>query len=196
MQKTAPNKKKKLTSKRDPVLALSLRELRDSIAKSENIPHFQIFTQETLYTLCDSLPKNEKDLLKVKGMGKIRVQKYGEEILACIKEYLDTQPLKEDIKPTKIPSKQISLTLFKEGHDIKEIAQIRALTAQTIESHLMSFIPSGEIDILELMPLKKHQKLLKIIENTSYNSLSELKEIVGDDYSYTDLKMLLYSMER
>lgn len=196
LQKTAPNKKKKLTSKRDPVLALSLRELRDSIAKSENIPHFQIFTQETLYTLCDSLPKNEKDLLKVKGMGKIRVQKYGEEILACIKEYLDTQPLKEDIKPTKIPSKQISLTLFKEGHDIKEIAQIRALTAQTIESHLMSFIPSGEIDILELMPLKKHQKLLKIIENTSYNSLSELKEIVGDSYSYTDLKMLLYSLER
>uniref|UniRef100_UPI0040483A75 helix-turn-helix domain-containing protein n=1 Tax=Polaribacter sp. TaxID=1920175 RepID=UPI0040483A75 len=196
LQKTAPNKKKKLTSKRDPVLALNLRELRDSIAKSENIPHFQIFTQETLYTLCDSLPKNEKDLLKVKGMGKIRVQKYGEEILACIKEYLDTQPLGEDIKPTKIPSKQISLALFKEGHDIKEIAQIRELTAQTIESHLMSFIPSGEIDILELMPLKKHQKLLKIIENTSYNSLSELKEIVGDSYSYTDLKMLLYSLER
>ena len=196
LQKTAPNKKKKLTSKRDPVLALSLRELRDSIAKSENIPHFQIFTQETLYTLCDSLPKNEKDLLKVKGMGKIRVQKYGKEILACIKEYLDTHPLKEDLKPTKIPSKQISLTLFKEGHDIKEIAQIRALTIQTIESHLISFIPSGEIDILELMPLKKHQKLLKIIENTSYNSLSELKEIVGDDYSYTDLKMLLYSLER
>lgn len=196
LQKTAPNKRKKLTSKRDPALAISLRELRDTIAKSENIPHFQIFTQETLYTLCDSLPKNEKELLKVKGMGKIRVQKYGAEILACIKEYLDTQPLKEDAKPTKIPTKQISLTLFKEGHDIKEIAQIRALTVQTIESHLISFIPSGEIDILELMPLKKHQKLLKIIENTSYNSLSELKEIVGDDYSYTDLKMLLYSMER
>ena len=48
LQKTAPTKKKKLSSKRDPILALKLRELRDNISKAEKIPHFQIFTQETL----------------------------------------------------------------------------------------------------------------------------------------------------
>ena len=51
LQKTEPIKKKKVASKRDPILALKLRELRDDIAKSLEIAHFQIFTQETLYAL-------------------------------------------------------------------------------------------------------------------------------------------------
>ena len=89
LQKTAPIKKKKLSSKRDPILALKLRELRDDISKAEKIPHFQIFTQETLYAICDELPRNEKALLKVNGMGKIRVKKYGEEILAAIEIYCE-----------------------------------------------------------------------------------------------------------
>ncbi|GGG94529.1 helicase [Polaribacter pacificus] len=196
LQKTAPAKKKKVASKRDPILALKLRELRDDIAKAELIPHFQIFTQETLYAICDALPKNSKELLKIKGMGKIRVQKYGDEILDCVKEYTDLQPNKKEPKTAKIPSAQISLALFKEGNSLKEIATKRELTLQTIETHLMSFIPTGEVDILELMPLKKHKELLEIVTNTTYDSLSELKEKVGDAYSYTDLKMLLYSLEQ
>jgi len=80
LQNVEKPKKKKVASKRDPIIALKLRELRDDIAKAENIPHFQIFTQETLYLLCDELPRTEKELLNIKGMGKIRVQKYGEEI--------------------------------------------------------------------------------------------------------------------
>ena len=87
LQNVEKPKKKKVASKRDPIIALKLRELRDDIAKAENIPHFQIFTQETLYLMCDELPRTEKELLKINGMGKIRVQKYGEEILDLITHY-------------------------------------------------------------------------------------------------------------
>jgi len=93
LQNVEKQKKKKVASKRDPIIALKLRELRDDIAKAENIPHFQIFTQETLYLLCDELPRTEKELLKIKGMGKIRVQKYGEEILELIHSYCSEQLL-------------------------------------------------------------------------------------------------------
>ena len=87
LQNVEKPKKKKVASKRDPIIALKLRELRDDIAKAENIPHFQIFTQETLYLLCDELPRTEKELLNIKGMGKIRDQKYGEEITELINSY-------------------------------------------------------------------------------------------------------------
>jgi len=109
LQKTIPSKKKKISSKRDPILALKLRELRDGIAKEAGIAHFQIFTQETLYALCDLLPRSEKELLKISGMGKIRVQKYGEDILALIEEYCKENginSLNEQKKKTKkLPNK-------------------------------------------------------------------------------------------
>ena len=40
LQKSEPTKKKKVVSKRDPILAIKLRELRDGISKDLGIPHF------------------------------------------------------------------------------------------------------------------------------------------------------------
>ena len=197
LQKTAPSKKKKLSSKRDPILALGLRELRDDISKAENIPHFQIFTQETLYAICDSLPRTEKELLKVNGMGKIRVKKYGDEILELIEIYCKENGINtfnEQKKEDKKSTKQISFELFKKGLSVKEIAKERSLTAGTIESHLASYIPSGEIDVLELIPLKKYQKMIKEIEAVEYKNLTHLKENVDKSYSFMELRMALLSL--
>ena len=199
LQKTAPSKKKKLSSKRDPILALGLRELRDDISKAENIPHFQIFTQDTLYAICDSLPRTEKELLKVNGMGKIRVKKYGEEILELITLYCKENGINtfnEQKKEDKKSTKQISFELFKKGLSVKEIATERSLTTGTIESHLASYIPSGEIDVLELIPLKRYQKMRKEIEAVEYKNLTHLKENVDKSYSFMELRMVLLSLNQ
>ena len=198
LQKTKPTKKKKLSSKRDPILALKLRELRDEIRVAENIPAFQIFTQETLYAMCDLLPRTEKELLKITGMGKIRVAKYGSEILEVIENYCvenGINKFNEQKKSDKKSTKQISFELFKSGLTIKEIAQERGLTAGTIESHLASFIPSREVDILELIPLKKYKKIITEIENVEFKNLTELKEKVDKDFTYMELRMVLLSLE-
>ncbi|WP_343329003.1 helix-turn-helix domain-containing protein [Polaribacter staleyi] len=198
LQKSAPIKKKTVASKRDPILALKLRELRDEISKDLGIPHFQIFTQETLYAMCDTLPRNESELLKIVGMGKTRVKKYGEQILEAIEYYckkngIDKQnhQKKEDKKPTK----QITFELFKSGLSIKEIVKERSLTTGTIESHLASYIPSGDVDILELIDVKKYKKIIDAIENTKFKSLTELKEKVDKSFTFMELRMVLLSME-
>ena len=199
LQKTEPTKKKVVTSKRDPVLALKLRELRDGIAKSLEIAHFQIFTQETLYALCDDLPRTEKELLKVVGMGKTRVTKYGEEILEAIEGYCKDNGinrLNEQKKEDKKPTKQISFELFKAGLSIKEIAKERSLTAGTIENHLANYITSGDIDVLELIELKRYKNIRNQIEAAGEaKGLTALKEKVDGSITYMELKMVLMSME-
>jgi ribonuclease D len=199
LQKTAPTKKKKVASKRDPILALKLRELRDGISKSLGIAHFQIFTQETLYAICDALPRTEKELLAIVGMGKTRVSKYGEEILETIEEYCKINGINkfnEQKKEDKKSTKQISFELFKSGLSIKEIAKERSLTKGTIENHLANFIPSGDIDVLELMDLKRYKKIRNEIEEAGeVKGLTALKEKVDVSFTYMELKMVLMSME-
>jgi hypothetical protein len=198
LQKTAPTNKKKIASKRDPILALKLRELRARIAKDLGIAHFQIFTQETLYAMCDLLPRSEKELLKISGMGKIRTKKYGIEIIEVIEEYCKENGINkhnEQKKEHKKPTKQISFELFKSGLSIKEIAIERSLTAGTVESHLASYIPSGEIDVLELIALKRYKKIIKAIEETTFKNLTDLKEKVDNSFSFMELRMVLLSME-
>lgn len=77
----------------------------------------------------------------------------------------------------------------------KEIASKRGLTVNTIESHLASFIPEGDIDVLEIIPLKKYTKMVKSIESVEFKSLTDLKEKVSKSYSYMELKMVLMSLE-
>ncbi|AOW18200.1 helicase [Polaribacter vadi] len=199
LQKTEPKKKKKVASKRDPILALKLRELRDSIRIAENIAAFQIFTQESLYAMCDELPRTEKELLAIVGMGKTRVAKYGDEILEAINEYCTKNGINkfnEQKKEDKKSTKQITFELFKSGLSIKEVAKERSLTAGTIENHLASFIPSGEIDVLELMDLKRYKKIRNEIEEVGdTKGLTALKEKVDASFTYMELKMVLMSME-
>ncbi len=198
LQKSEPKKKKKLSTRKDPLLALKLRELRDEIRIAENIPAFQILTQETLYAICDALPRNEKELLKVVGMGKIRVKKYGEEILDVIEAYCKENGINsfnEQKKEDKKSTKQITFELFKNGLSVKEIAKERSLTKGTIESHLASFIPSGDIDILELIDLKRYKKIIKQIEAADFKNLTELKEQVDKSFSFMELRMVLLSID-
>jgi uncharacterized protein YpbB len=163
------------------------------------IAHFQIFTQETLYAICDALPRTEKELLAIVGMGKTRVSKYGEEILEAIEEYCKINGINkfnEQKKEDKKSTKQISFELFKSGLSIKEIAKDRSLTKGTIENHLANFIPSGDIDVLELMELKRYKKIRNEIEEAgAVKGLTALKEKVDASFTYMELKMVLMSME-
>ncbi len=198
LQSTNGKKPKKLSSKSDPILALKLRELRSDIAEALHIPPFQVFTQETLYNICNDLPRSTKQLLKVKGMGKVRVEKYGDEILEVIDLYCKENGIdefNEQKKEFKKPTKQISLELFKQGLSIDEIAKERKLKKATIESHLSSYIPSGDVDILELIPLKRYKKLMKQMKSIEFKNLTELKEKVDNDFTYMELRMVMLSME-
>lgn len=72
-----------------PKLFSRLRQLRHEIAQAEDKKHFQIFTQKSLIEICENLPANKKQLLSINGMGKIRIKKYGDEIIDTVKDYCE-----------------------------------------------------------------------------------------------------------
>lgn len=98
----------------------------------------------------------------------------------------------EKVKPQKGDSHRLSLSLFTEGKSVKEIAAERNLSATTIEGHLVSFILTGELDVLELVPDNKVQYMLPIIKKMGVkSSLSEIKEKLPKECSYLDIKAVI-----
>lgn len=179
----------------------NLRLFRMSISSSENIPPFQIFTQKSLFEMCELLPATSKQLKKIHGMGKVRVEKYGEEILEIINEYasknnLSSKQEKVVIEVEKKNTKEISLDFFKEGLSIEEIAEKRALAASTILGHLAHYVSEGVLEITEILSEEKVKKGLEIIKSNTFESLNELKEIAGANFSYNELRMLVNYSEK
>lgn len=178
-----------------------LRELRNDIAKENELIHFQVFTQKALYELCETLPTTKKELLKVNGFGKVRVEKYGTDILKVIKAYceennIDVNNSPEIFKETKSQPKKgesmrLSLKLFKAGKSIEEISIERELNPNTIFGHLATFISSGEVKATDLIPKEHYDELKVLIPKYKFENLSDLKHQIDDKYSYGELRLVL-----
>ena len=81
--------------------------------------------------------------------------------------------------------------MFRSGKSIPEIAAERKFTVATIEGHLASFISSGEVKVAELVPRYKLDAILKVVEEIGGNAAFPMKEKLGDDYSYGEIRAVI-----
>jgi len=199
-EKTTNKKEYKATTDH-PILFEQLRNLRSIIATEKGLAHYQIFTQRSLYEMCEMLPLNKKQLKVVNGMGKVRVEKYGDEILEIINEYADDNNIEikeiviKERKPKKENTKLVSLQMFKKGMSISEIALKRDLVITTIEGHLYSFITSGEVIVFDLISEERYDEIKNKIQKINFESLTDLKNKIDDKFSYSELRIVLNSLE-
>lgn len=59
-----------------------LMEWRTARFKADNVPAYTIMHQSTLLEIASIVPKSKEELLAIKGFGKAKFEKYGEEILS------------------------------------------------------------------------------------------------------------------
>src|SRR5690606_14244239 len=85
-------------------------------------------------------------------------------------------------------TKAISLDLFLEGVSVEDIAQKRGMVVGTIYGHLIHFV-GNEVEAEDLIERTKLEVLLDVLRKNEGNSASEIKMILGDDYSYPDIKL-------
>ncbi len=70
-----------------PELFDHLRHLRKEIATREHVPPYVVFSDATLQDMCKVQPATLDEMLDVKGIGEMKLQKYGQEFLDYIKAH-------------------------------------------------------------------------------------------------------------
>jgi DNA helicase-2/ATP-dependent DNA helicase PcrA len=68
----------------DEALFDRLREWRSQRAREEEIAAFMVFSNATLEEIATRRPQSERELLRVSGVGKEKLAKYGEELLDLV----------------------------------------------------------------------------------------------------------------
>lgn len=101
---------------------------------------------------------------------------------------LPTAKTNSESPVVKEPSSQITLRLFRSGISIPDIASERNLTIGTIYGHLSEYLSTGEVDILDLVPEEKMAVLLEVLESNSESGFKQVKETLGDAYSYAEIR--------
>jgi len=172
-----------------------LRKLRTEIAKEEEVPAYVIFSDATLKQLEIHRPMSDSEFLAIDGVGKAKLEKYGDIFIKAIIEF-------ENIK--KIRAKKESSTyketleLFQSGIKVEEIAIKRKLGVTTIISHLAKLYNDGHpINLREFI---NEQEIAKIAEAKvkleSPNALKPYFDFFEEQISYDKIRVGLTILEK
>ena len=134
-----------------------------------------------------------RDFLSAKAKAALDEVVIGEEV-----EKKRKKKVKEDKpKKEKVDTKALTFKMFRDGKTLKEIAAERSLTVGTVENHLAHFVEQGELEIGEVVS-SQHQKIIRGIVKTFNKaySLSEVKNLLPNDYTYTEIKLVIADMKR
>jgi ATP-dependent DNA helicase RecQ len=195
-------------------LLAEIKNIRRDIALHENIPAYIILSDATLLEIATYLPQSLDELRLISGFGDIKLARYGREFLLPVKNYCERNKLVSKIKSkTSKRERKVrtenstngvrssntafdSFTLYKSGKTIAEIATERNLAASTIEGHLSYYIYTGAIDVLEMVSEEKKLLIKDAIESYGAEKLGPLKEILGEGYSYGEIRAVIAWMRK
>ncbi len=184
----------------------TLKRWRDLVCEENGLPIYMVANQATLKEIATYLPLTKKDLMQISGFGKAKVDKYGDDILETVLDYCNrnnlesnmvakkivtTKERKEKNDAVKTDTKTASFNLFQEGKSMAEIAKERNLSFGTIEGHLAWFVGNGDIDINQLVPQQKQEKIKEAIKIHGSVSHKTLIENLPADFTYGEIRMVM-----
>jgi len=192
--------------KMDSGLFEILRVLRKEIADAEGMPPYVIFHDSSLRAMATYFPRNVSDFLNISGVGESKLEKYGDMFLEKIDSYciehkiemsnehkIETRHINQHSNSvnTKASTFQETMQLCNQNLSIEEIAQKRELASSTIASHIEKLINSGEdISIDRFVANDKQEHILKVLSLLGDEALKPIKEELGDDYSYAEIRLV------
>ncbi|MCI0808301.1 MAG: DNA helicase RecQ [Chloroflexi bacterium] len=196
-----------------------LRTLRKRIANDKDVPAFVIFGDASLREMACYLPHDRDAFGAISGVGATKLEQLADEFLAVIVEYSAQRSLLPRARPTARrrasrrtsdrspsasgrPSLSASLAetkrLFAEDYSVDEIARERGFAVNTIFSHLERIGRSDPgFDLGRLMPPPDRVEMISAALRSHENGLlTPVKEALGDDYSYGEIRLVRLQMER
>ncbi len=183
-----------------PALFRQLKEWRNIQAKAMNLPHYMVLPQKTMVTLANLMPQSLHALNLVKGMGKKKSEKFGEEILEIIISYCRKEKIEPPLltvnekkapKKIKEETKKISYDLFKEGKTISQIAEERKLSITTIEGHLAHYVSIGELPISKFVSQEKADLIASHFEGREDLTMGPVKDALGEKVSWSEIRFVV-----
>ena len=187
----SPNKTKAAYNPRKAEAELlfeKLRKLRKQIADRNSLAPYMIFADSSLKLMAQLRPKNITEFGNLSGINEYKAQQYGDRFISEILEFNELHQL-----PTSLPSKSqmTTLQLHQQGLSIAEIAQERDFSVSTINNHLSELMEMNQpVAINKLVTADKQQAIIKTIERVGELTLKTIKEALGDEYSYAEIRLV------
>ena len=184
-----------------------LRDLRRTLAEERRVAPYMVFGDVSLVQMAYFVPQSRESFSRITGVGANKLEEYGEIFVKHIREYAENHGLEEreqspeprKSRSARRPGSTYSKTLglFRQGLTIDEIATQRGLSPGTIIGHLERLATHGErIDVRRQLEPERFDRIRQELERSETSWLSEIRDALGDGYSYDEIRLVRLHLQR
>ena len=186
--------KSKTMDKKDQPLLNALMKWREEKAEEFDKLENQILPKTVLLRIVEQKPVSIKELKEISKLGITRIKSFGSDIINMVLKYeglaqknFDDEESKKEMNLSSSVLK--TLELLDEGVDIDEIAKERNYSRSTIENHVIEIIKNGLYTVEDFVDKEHLETITEYFEEVGDTSLSAARDVLGDEYSYFELKL-------
>lgn len=190
----------------DKKLYERLRDYRLSVSKLEGVLPYMILSSNTLKEISGRYPLDEEQLKDIGGIGPVKINKYGEDIINIVKEYIqenNINPKWEEKKRLKLvldgdsrKNDEIALDLLNQNKDINDVADELEISVSTVLGYVYDYIKLGnninfDIDLKCMYTENEKEMILDAISRFGDEKVSVIKKVMPDYVKYESIRAVI-----
>ncbi len=189
------------TSVLDPTLFAILKDVRLKIARRVNLPPYVIFQDPSLEAMATTYPITIEELQNVSGVGVGKAKRYGDEIVAIIKKYVEENEIE---RPENLRIRSVANNLRLKINIIQSIdrkigldslAESLGMDFDKLLDEIEAIVYSGtRINISyyvdQVLDEDMQQDIYDYFKQSESDSLDLARQELGDDYTDEEIRLV------
>ena len=190
----------------DKDLFEKLKQYRIKKAKEENLLSYMILNLTTLKEISGRYPLNEEQLKDISGVGPVKIEKYGQDIIKLVKEYTqeknitpkwqEKNKLKLIIDGDNRKNSEIVLDLLNQNKNIDDICEELEISTYSALTYIYDYIKEGNIikfdlDLKDFYDENEEMMINEAIEKFGTQKINVLKKVLPDFIKYHTIRAVL-----
>ena len=186
--------KTKTIDKKDKPLLNALLKWRHEKAVELRKEEHQILPTAVVNRIVELKPVTVKELKSISKLGTTRIKNFSADIINIV---LESQGFKKCDFDDEESSREMNLSnsvmrtleLLDENFTIEEIMQGRGLSRSTVENHIIEIVKNGFYEAEDFVSKKHYEIINEYYEETGDPSLTAARDVLGEDFTYFELKI-------
>ncbi len=176
----------------DERLFKMLQALRKKVGKQKGVPPYVVFSDPVLEEMSLYYPTTEEELLKIQGVSRGKLAKYGKPFLELIANYLEEYGLEKptEVAPTRHKSKSRQKILLIQSidrkTDLEDLARMHGMTMEELLDELEEIVQERKLDIGyyidNVLEPEAQEEIYEYFRNAENASLDAALDTLGEDY--------------
>jgi ATP-dependent DNA helicase RecQ len=201
-EEESPDRSSSVAKAYDDKLFEILKTLRKKIAKERNLPPYVIFQDPSLEEMATTYPTTKEEMASVNGVGMGKVNKFGDEFLEVIQNYVDENDIEtatEVVVKSSVNKSKIKIYIIQQIDrkiDLEEIADSKSITFEELLTEIENICYSGtklNIDyyINQVLDHNRQEDIFDYFLSSNTDSIDEaMDDESNSEYTEEELRLM------